>query len=85
MNVSVADYAFITTHIVDNIIYSVSDITFGESITFRVSLRSGNHHVDTRNVTIDGDDYKSWGSDDQYIVNKLIEKIGLQQKPAESS
>lgn len=43
MNVSVADYAFITTHIVDNIIYSVSDITFGESITFRVSLRSGNH------------------------------------------
>ena len=56
--------------------YQFLDLTLFESANIRVSL------VDDKNVTqkqvfylLQGDEYKNWGGDDQYLVNLIISKI----------
>ena len=33
--------------------------------------------IDTRSVYLSGEDYSNWNNDDQYIVNKVAEKLGF--------
>jgi hypothetical protein len=35
--------------------------------------------VVSRNIAIDGDDYKSWGSNDDYIVDLILTRLGLER------
>ena len=33
--------------------------------------------IDTRIVYLTGEDYSNWNNDDQYIINKVAEKLGF--------
>ena len=33
--------------------------------------------IDTRTVYLTGEDYMNWNNDDQYIINKVAEKLGF--------
>jgi hypothetical protein len=64
--------------------YKVIGLSLGESVTFYVDYLDENgmyiSATDLLNtVTIDGEEYAAWGSDDTYIVNILFQKIGVEK------
>lgn len=69
---------------------SVNNINLGYSANVYYQLRSSitpqesgmllstsSEVLKEGHITIDGEDYAGWSSDDQYIVDKVIEKLGL--------
>jgi hypothetical protein len=53
-------------------------------VTLRVELlgEEGNL-ISIQYVILSGDDYAGWNNDDNYIVNKVAEKLGLVRKPSD--
>jgi hypothetical protein len=69
---------------ITNFRLSTQDLQLFTSVTFRVELLSDvGNLIDLKYVVISGDDYKNWNNDDQYIINKVAEKLGLVVKPSE--
>lgn len=44
---------------------------------FRVCLKADNIVVAVESVTLEGNDYKQWGSDDSFIDKYICSKLGL--------
>lgn len=71
---------------ITNFRLSTQDLQLFTSVTFRVELLSDvGNLIDLKYVVISGDDYKNWNNDDNYIINKVAEKLGLILKPSEPS
>ena len=69
---------------ITNFRLSTQDLQLFTSVTFRVELLSDvGNLIDLKYVVISGDDYKNWNNDDQYIINKVAEKLGFVVKPSE--
>ena len=67
----------ITSFGIDNI-----DIRVFSSATIRVNLYNlAGQLIDIANVILSGDDYANWGSDDQYIINYVVNALGFQLPP----
>lgn len=59
----------------------ITELLLHQSATFRVSLYNVNDKlVDTKFVTLEGDDYTNWGNDDEYILQFLANKLGFTRK-----
>lgn len=62
----------------------VQDLTLFTSVNLRVELfGENNSFLDLRYVQLIDDDYKNWNNDDNYIIQKVAEKLGLIIKPTE--
>lgn len=66
----------------------IGDIKFSESATFFVyfyntteitSLFNESNIIKTQVVVIEGDEYKNWKDDDQYIIDLICNKLGITQ------
>lgn len=62
----------------------VTTITFNESAKFDVDFYKSNEPYDmdlikTETVLIEGDEYKEWKDDDDYIINLICKKLGINQ------
>ena len=69
---------------ITNFKLSTQDLQLFTSVTFRCELLNDNGSlIDLKYVVIDGDDYKNWNNDDQYIINKVAEKLGFVIKPSD--
>jgi hypothetical protein len=44
---------------------------------FRVNLKADYIVIAVENVTLEGDDYKQWGTDDTFIDKYICAKLGL--------
>lgn len=58
------------------------DITFFQSIRIAVYYYNDegiliSHPSLPDDITIDQNEYQSWGADDQYIINQIISKLGV--------
>lgn len=61
---------------------SVISIRLFHSVTLAVNFFDENNvYVDRTDVTVSGEDYANWGADDNYLINYVISKIGVQVKP----
>ena len=63
---------------ITNLRVSIQELQLFCNVFVRAELlnRDGNV-VDVRYVLIDGDDYKNWNNNDQYLIDKVAEKLGL--------
>lgn len=53
----------------------VNDVKLGVSCNIFVSMFDTDmNFLKQENVLLEGEDYKNWGSDDNYIINYVIEK-----------
>ena len=56
----------------------LSTMYLGKYAKFNVNIYDEKKEiVDTNIVLIEGEDYKKWGEDDQYIVDYICEKLGF--------
>ena len=49
-------------------------------MTLSVNLLSNNKLIDSKLMTITGDEYTNWGNDDNYIINLIMTKLNLTRK-----
>lgn len=69
---------------ITNFRLTTQDLILFTSVTFRVELLNDvGNLVDLKYVVISGDDYANWNNDDQYIINKVAERLGFVVKPSE--
>jgi hypothetical protein len=62
--------------------YEIEEFVASTKISFRVLLKDQNNRpVDVRRITVDGEEYANWGTDDSYIINLIATKIGLTLNP----
>jgi len=59
---------------------SVSSIDLGRSATIYTELLSNLGEVKIETLLLEGNDYTLWGSDDDYIIEYAIQKLGLVRK-----
>jgi hypothetical protein len=56
----------------------IAKIELCVSATFRVSLYDANDDCfANKYVTLEGQDYLNWGSDDRYVINFIAKQLGL--------
>lgn len=80
INISVLEKDKIQSKTVNKIRIIDGNIELKSSVTFTVLLMNSNSEVLSKElVKIEGDEYSNWGSDDQYILNLVLSKLGLTQ------
>ena len=81
--VNVQDSIYTKIMIINNIKIRTNCLSLFNSISLGVSLFADNALVENKTIDVTGEDYNNWGNDDQYIVNFVLNKLGL--TPAQAS
>jgi hypothetical protein len=55
----------------------VMNIVLFKSVNLNVILFSNNNYVDSKNYLLEGTDYTNWSNDDTYIIDYVLNKLGL--------
>ena len=80
IKVSINDYTFVQTSIINSIKINILKVELFKGITISVNLLSNDKLIDTKIMTITGDEYSNWGNDDNYIINLVLGKLNLTRK-----
>jgi hypothetical protein len=80
IKVDVNDYNLVQTSIINNIQINILKIELFIGMTLSVNLLSNNKLIDSKLMTISGDEYSNWGNDDNYIINLVLTKLNLTKK-----
>ena len=68
----------ITTKVVSSFDIQSIDLILFNSARIRVALLDENANLlDINFLTMEGEDYANWGSDDNYIINYVATKLGF--------
>jgi hypothetical protein len=81
--VPVEPYTLVKTNIINSIRINVNNIVLFTSVTVGVTLFDENSvPVDNRRLVLSGTDYTNWSNDDTYIVDYVLNALGLTQLPS---
>jgi hypothetical protein len=77
---------FIVVNTANKVEFRVSNLQIGISVDITLLIKDLNGNIfKVENVKIEGEEYDNWGTDDQYLVNLVLSKVGLTQKEEESN
>lgn len=75
---SIVPFNEVTTKIAVRFTLDIAKIELGSSATFRISLLDSNNIcISNKYVTLEGQDYLNWGTDDKYVLNYMAKTFGL--------
>jgi hypothetical protein len=80
IKVNINDYTFVQTSVINNIQINILKVELFKGMTLSVNLLSNNKIIDSKIMTISGDEYSNWGNDDNYIINLVLNKLNLTRK-----
>ncbi len=80
IKVNIQDSAYVKTNTIDNVLIKITNVQLFKSVTVVASLFENNKIIDNKVVMIEGADYNAWSNDDNYIVNFVLNKLGLIKK-----
>lgn len=70
--------------VINYITIGISSITFGKNATFKIQLfPEGVEWIDKpieKLIIIEGQEYLNWKDNDDYIINLICQKLGIQKK-----
>jgi hypothetical protein len=67
-----------TTKTITRFTLDISQLTLGESATFRVSMFDvDDKYIDATYVSLEGQAYLDWGNDDTYVINYVATVLGF--------
>lgn len=80
MLINIENKEVITTQTISKVDILEGTIELNKSVRFGVRLMDSNENVIShQNITISGEEYENWGSDDNYIENLILTKLGVQK------
>jgi len=80
VRVEVVPKDFIKTYNVNNVEVLVTGLKLGTQVELIALLKSGIEVVESRRITISGEEYDNWGQSDEYLINLVLSKVGLERK-----
>lgn len=80
INVGVQDSQYIRTSTINNVVIRVSSIDLFKRISIVASLFENTTLIDNKFLNITDSEYAGWGTDDKYIVDLVLNKLGLSEK-----
>jgi hypothetical protein len=70
------NYTLTKSTVIKYLKIEISQLLLFESCSFNVSLYDENKNIiEMRFLKIEGDEYKLWNADDEYIINLVKEKV----------
>jgi hypothetical protein len=67
-----------TTVTITSFSAEIISLELNDNAKFRVVIYSETTPIDVLNILLEGDDYKQWSSDDNYVVKYIADKLGFQ-------
>jgi hypothetical protein len=80
IKVNINDYNFVQTSVINNIKINIFKVELFKSMSLSVDLLNNNKLINTKIMTISGDEYTKWGNDDNYIIDLVLSKLNLTKK-----
>ena len=80
INVNVQDSSYVKTNTINKVMIRIMNVDLFNSITVCASLFENTTLVDNKVFKIEGAEYSNWGTDDTYIVNLILSKLGMTQE-----
>lgn len=75
---NILPYDKVTSQQIVKFTMEIYSLVLNTSATFRVSMYNIHGNViDNVSVIIEGDDYKAWNNDDNYVVQYVASKLGF--------
>ena len=79
INVNVQDSSYVKTNTINKVLIRIMNVDLFNSMTVCASLFENTSLVDNKVFKIEGTEYSNWGTDDTYIVNLILSKLGMTQ------
>ena len=79
-SISIETKELVTVKYADSIVVRNGRISLNDGVEFEVWIMSGEDMIGTEIVRIDGEDYASWTSDDEYVYDLILQKLGMSKK-----
>jgi hypothetical protein len=74
----IVPYDQITTKVISGFdIQNIELVLFNSARIFVRLLDENGNMMDLKFITMEGEDYANWGSDDNYIINFVATKLGF--------
>ncbi len=74
------DKEIIKVDILKSIDIQIADLIFNEKIKLLVHFKDENHRIFKSEIlTIEGGDYNNWGFTDDYLVDLVLQKLGIER------
>ncbi len=77
INVNVQDSSYVKTNTINKVMIRIMNVDLFNSMTVCASLFQNTTLVDNKVFKIEGSEYSSWGTDDNYIVDLILSKLGM--------
>lgn len=78
ISIQIVPNTIVKTHVASKIEIRIMDMVLFTSVMLHVMVLSeSNECIDSHNLSIEGDDYKKWSSDDNYIKIWVLNKLGF--------
>ena len=79
---NIAPFEIIIRQVVTSVVVEVAHLDLFNSVHLRIIMRDSNNvDIKLELVTLSGDDYKNWSSDDNYLINYIKQKYGFKDLP----
>lgn len=76
--ISIKTKEFTETKKADKIRINITNLELFESVSFQVMIFTNDEeYIKTECFCLRDNDYKNWASDDNYIINFVMNKLGL--------
>lgn len=83
MRVEIETHELVTRKMIGAVVITIEEIRLNESATIKAMLYDDlGLFVESRTFPMVGDDYAQWGSDDSYIVQFTLSRLGFVEKPS---
>lgn len=79
-SISIETKELVTVKYADSIVVRNGRLSLNDGVEFEVWIMSGEDMIGTEIVRIDGEDYASWTSDDEYVYDLILQKLGMSKK-----
>lgn len=77
MDVAIQEKYIITENKINSIGIKVVDYILNEKAKINVYFYEGEKIVDVQEIIIEGEEFSNWGSDDNYIIQLVLDRFGL--------
>lgn len=80
-NVNVEQTVLQRNYTIDSVSIRVIDYQLNSSVTVQVYINDiSNNVIDIQTIKIEGEEYDNWGSDDSYLENLVLQKLGYERR-----
>ncbi len=78
--IDVVDKEYVTVDIVNKVEIRIINLQLGKFVDVSAVLKQNDRYVKNYTFHIEGEEYNSWGNDDEYLKNLILQKLGLVKK-----